>query len=213
MRKKVTHPQEQFSKSTAKLKKPLYKQWWFWLIIVVVIGAIGGAAGLGESAPANQPTTATTENVKESTEKSKETASDFDFAMWKQYTSRIDANYELIRDSVTSSSLFDMYSTYEGVQEQCRDINDGIDATDTDLDAEDEAEKYKESVSGYCSCVSVAANSLMNYINGGDMEDLSDAKESISAAQFAKDEIIAAREAFLKASGFSDDEIASLLSE
>lgn len=33
----------------SKAKKPIYKKWWFWLILVVIVGIIGAAAGLNGS--------------------------------------------------------------------------------------------------------------------------------------------------------------------
>lgn len=38
-------------------KKPIYKKWWFWLIIVILIGAIGSASGKGKTDPNNTAST------------------------------------------------------------------------------------------------------------------------------------------------------------
>ena len=35
-------------------KKPIFKKWWFWLIVIAVIGAIGSAAGSGDREPSAQ---------------------------------------------------------------------------------------------------------------------------------------------------------------
>lgn len=42
------------------MKKPIYKKWWFWVILVILIIGIGGASGSGDTsepndAAANQP--------------------------------------------------------------------------------------------------------------------------------------------------------------
>lgn len=43
-----------------KVKKPLYKKWWFWVIVVSLVGAVGtGLSGGGEQA--DQPSTGQTE--------------------------------------------------------------------------------------------------------------------------------------------------------
>lgn len=190
------------------MKKPIYKKWWFWAIVIVVLCCIASAAGLGGSTDNNSPDAkATSENA----ESAKEAAKDFDFTMWDQCTSRADANYDLLLDADSSANLAEMYSTFEGVQEQCWDIGDILDDTDIDVDAKDEAEAYLESVQGYVSSISVAADDFMKYINDGDMDALTSASESISAAEYARGEIVSTREAFLKASGFDESEISELL--
>lgn len=48
----------------AKTKKPVYKKWWFWLIIgLVVCGAIGGAFSNNEKSENSQSTTSATETT------------------------------------------------------------------------------------------------------------------------------------------------------
>lgn len=41
MSKKITDEQG----NTYKMKKPFYKKIWFWVIVVIVVGGIGGALG------------------------------------------------------------------------------------------------------------------------------------------------------------------------
>jgi hypothetical protein len=87
----------------AKIEKPLYKKWWFWLIVVAVIGAIGSGGSETESeqiattptttqATTNEPTTepttepsteATTEPVAEQETFSSEDASELVMTMIK----------------------------------------------------------------------------------------------------------------------------------
>ncbi len=49
-----------------KIKKPIYKKWWFWVIIVIVLMALGGALGSEDSISSDNST-------KESTTISQET--------------------------------------------------------------------------------------------------------------------------------------------
>lgn len=42
-----------------KVKKPLYKKWWFWVIVVTLVGAMGSGLSGGDK-PAEQPPTAQT---------------------------------------------------------------------------------------------------------------------------------------------------------
>lgn len=46
-------------KKKENVKKPLYKKWWFWVIVVLVLGAIG--AGLSDDEPSEQPSISQTE--------------------------------------------------------------------------------------------------------------------------------------------------------
>lgn len=39
----------------AKIKKPIYKKWWFWLLIVIVVVAIGSASGSDEGNTNDKP--------------------------------------------------------------------------------------------------------------------------------------------------------------
>lgn len=39
----------------AKNRKPLYRRWWFWLLAVLVIGAVGSAMGGEDSGETNSP--------------------------------------------------------------------------------------------------------------------------------------------------------------
>lgn len=59
-------------KCGAKNKKPIFKKWWFWLIVVIIIGSIGNGGSDNESEPVNTtpPTTQapTTEATTEATE-------------------------------------------------------------------------------------------------------------------------------------------------
>ena len=52
-------------KCGAKNKKPIYKKWWFWVILVVLIGTIGNA---GKDSNATLPNDTTTQVVTPATE-------------------------------------------------------------------------------------------------------------------------------------------------
>ncbi len=46
-----------------KIKKPIYKKWWFWILIIVVIAIVGGTSGDNET-----PTSTSTTTQKEAEE-------------------------------------------------------------------------------------------------------------------------------------------------
>lgn len=52
------------------MKKPIYKKWWFWLLVVLVVGAIGNIGAEEEQAqPKDEPAVATPEKKAEAPEK------------------------------------------------------------------------------------------------------------------------------------------------
>lgn len=55
-----TQPQQPAQPAATKTRKPLLKRWWFWLIVVVAVLAIGGAIGgaTGGSGQSPQPASA-----------------------------------------------------------------------------------------------------------------------------------------------------------
>ena len=55
--------------SKEKKKKPIFKKWWFWLIVVFILGAFGNSGSDAETTPTTAPTTqAITEVTTEPTE-------------------------------------------------------------------------------------------------------------------------------------------------
>lgn len=45
--------------SEGKVKKPIYKKWWFWLIIILIIGGIGAGASDNSQPTSSTPTSNT----------------------------------------------------------------------------------------------------------------------------------------------------------
>ena len=53
----------------SETKKPIYKKWWFWLIVaVVLIGAVGGNSNSKNETKNETRTEASSENVKKSSD-------------------------------------------------------------------------------------------------------------------------------------------------
>ncbi|MDR1615957.1 MAG: DUF4352 domain-containing protein [Syntrophomonadaceae bacterium] len=79
----------------AKNKKPVFKKWWFWVIIVIAIGAIGLNMRGGESttpisSTANMPTTSTESKETSSTESKSTTFSIGDLITAKDFEITVD---------------------------------------------------------------------------------------------------------------------------
>ena len=197
-----------------KKKKPLLKRWWFWLIVVVlVIGIIGSLGGDEDGEPnetQNAESTSPTETM--SAVDSSETALQNDSIIISAV--HFGDNYLTgLNDHLSgmeggSSSLLDLYDF-------CGDILDHVyDFTSRLSDIETPAsEDYNEMVRYYLYTFHDIADSLQKYINDGEMEDLSDARELIQSLPAIQLSIINERTAYLTASGVSEEKIQELLAE
>ena len=76
-------------------KKPWYKKWWVWLIIIVVLIGIGGAAGKeGAESPSTSPATNTPQST-EAPAKEEPKAEKWD----------VEANYAKINNGMTKADV------------------------------------------------------------------------------------------------------------
>lgn len=197
-----------------KKKKPLLKRWWFWLIVVVlavaIIGSIGGDEDGEPNETQNAESTSPTETM--SAVDSSETALQNDSIIISAV--HFGDNYLTgLNDHLSgmeggSSSLLDLYDF-------CGDILDHVyDFTSRLSDIETPAsEDYNEMVRYYLYTFHDIADSLQKYINDGEMEDLSDARELIQSLPAIQLSIINERTAYLTASGVSEEKIQELLAE
>lgn len=197
-----------------KKKKPLLKRWWFWLIVVVlavaIIGSIGGDEDGEPNETQNAESTSPTETM--SAVDSSETALQNDSIIISAV--HFGDNYLTgLNDHLSgmeggSSSLLDLYDF-------CGDILDHVyDFTSRLSDIETPAsEDYNEMVRYYLYTFHDIADSLQKYINDGEMEDLSDARELIQSLPAIQLSIINERAAYLTASGVSEEKIQELLAE
>lgn len=198
-----------------KRKKPLLKRWWFWLIVVVLaIGIIGSLGGDDDEDKPNETQSAESASPAEtaSTIDSSETALQNDSIIISavhfgdNYLTGL--NERLTGMENGSVSLLDLYDF-------CGDILDHVyDFTSRLSDIETPAsEDYNEIVRYYLYTFHDIADSLQKYINDGEMEDLSDARELIQSLPAIQLSIISERSAYLTASGVSEEKIQELLAE
>lgn len=196
-------------------KKPLFKRWWFWVIIVVLaIGIIGSLGGDDDEDKPNETQSAESASPAEtaSTIDSSETALQNDSIIISavhfgdNYLTGL--NERLIGMENGSVSLLDLYDF-------CGDILDHVyDFTSRLSDIETPAsEDYNGMVRYYLYTFYDIADSLQKYIDDGEMEDLSDARELIQSLPAIQLSIISERSAYLTASGVSEEKIQELLAE
>jgi tRNA(Ile2) C34 agmatinyltransferase TiaS len=60
----------------ARNQKPLYKKWWFWLVLIVLIGAVGSAMGGGEEAEKPQTPAASSQSSADAPAASSQSSAD-----------------------------------------------------------------------------------------------------------------------------------------
>lgn len=198
-----------------KPKKPLFKRWYFWVLVVLVLAAIGSALGDEDAGPAATPTpTATATPTPEpslSPEEMRAQAESNDL-MINASVEAADRYYDILVEAISgledgTSSLLDVYSTCEDMEEYLRGFSAHVDEV-----TDPAAEEYKDAAIGYIGNFQLVAHDLMEYIDSGEMSDLSDAQEGLELAPAYIAQLLAARTAYLEAAGFSGDEIAEMLS-
>lgn len=198
-----------------KPKKPLFKRWYFWVLVVLVLAAIGSALGEEDAGPTATPTpTATATPTPEaslSPEEMRAQAEANDLII-NSSVEAADRYYDILVEAISgledgTSSLLDVYSTCEDMEEYLRGFSAHVDEV-----TDPAAEEYKDAAVGYIGNFRLVAHDLMEYIDSGEMSDLSDAQEGLELAPAYIAQLLAARTAYLEAAGFSGDEIAEMLS-
>ena len=142
--------------------------------------------------PAESPATT-------SQDESKKTAGENDLAIYKPVRSA-KASYEKLSGMIQQlgtgeTTIVDVYSYCEQVKDWCSDWKDEFDEI-----KDESAEAYIDASNGYVSTV---------YMIAHDLSKLESAKESISIMPGAEQIVNDARNEYLAAAGFTDEEIAA----
>ena len=151
--------------------------------------------------PAESPATT-------SQDESKKTAGENDLAIYKPVRSA-KASYEKLSGMIQQlgtgeTTIVDVYSYCEQVKDWCSDWKDEFDEIN-----DESAEAYIDASNGYVSTVYMIAHDLSKYIDDEDFSKLESAKESISIMPGAEQIVNDARNEYLAAAGFTDEEIAA----
>lgn len=206
---------------TTKKKKKFH--WWYVLIALIVIGAIGSLGNEDETSDNPQQQTqgqaessesgeAVTDQSTQSTALTKETTESNDLQIFttlemaERYLGVLQEDLECMETGETS--LLDVYDT-------CKDIKTYMGEFDDHLDEVDDpaADAYKEAVHGYLIMLWGAADDLMKYIDDGEMESLSRCRQEIESLSSYVVTAVAERMSYLSNAGFTDEEIQTILED
>lgn len=220
-----------------KVQKPLYKKWWFWLIVLCVLGAVGnGLSGGGspasdasdapstsspvesdpaESNPAESDPAEITPEPDESTpaisEEDKEAAKALDAEIFAICTAaEQDYNAFVSLLSTEGTTDLDAYNAAKTLKNNLTDYN-YRQLSGIKSNGLDEFEDYKENTSLYIFMMSETADAAMTYLDDSKTSNLSKYQEAAENVSTYALSVVTSRIAFLSASGFSDEELGALL--
>lgn len=193
-----------------------------WLIAIIVIVVIGAIEAIASGGKGEQTTTAAvtsssgSQSQEASTAAPESTAADNRDAAAdanRQITNLVqaaEADYNVLVDMISSgkASDLDLYDTAKKVDSnlgsyqvkiskiKCKGIKD-----------------YSDAASSYIINMQLTASYVKKYVDKQKMADLSSAKDCIAHMNNYIYNLVAKQMEFLKASGFTDDEVANILSE
>lgn len=220
-----------------KVQKPLYKKWWFWLIVLSVLGAAGNGLSGNSPAPAenvpsasvssppaestppeNQPEDSSTPSAPVESAPSTPEISEEDKVAAKSIDAEIllictnaeqDYNAFFTLLSTEGTTDLDAYNAAKTLKDNLTDYN-YRQLSAVKGNGLDEFDDYKEKASLYIFVMSEAADAAMVYLDDSKTSNLSayqEAAEKVSTYSFP---LVVSRLTFLSASGFSDDEISAI---
>ena len=220
-----------------KVQKPLYKKWWFWLIVLCFLGAVGNGLSGGdspasdasdapstsspvesdpaESNPAESDPAETTPEPDESTpvisEEDKEAAKSLDAEIFAICTAaEQDYNAFVSLLSTEGTTNLDAYNAAKTLKNNLTDYN-YRQLSGIKGNGLDEFEDYKENTSLYIFMMSETADAAMTYLDDSKTSNLSKYQETAENVSTYALSVVTSRIAFLSASGFSDEELGALL--
>lgn len=190
-------------------KKPIFKRWWFWVIVfVILLASIGSKVGEDSQHSIDHNEDDNTQQIAPHT---REVAIANDGII---YTSikMSDSYFSILKNSISDlesgTSLLETYETCEdmmrvlsGFRDRLEEVNDSA------------VENYVDKADSYISNLWLIAKDISDYIDDGKMSDLSDAKEGIVLIPTYQTRVLDARSEYLLASGLTQDEADSLLTE
>lgn len=190
-------------------KKPIFKRWWFWVIVfVILLASIGSKIGEDSQHSIDHNEDDNTQQIAPHT---REVAIANDGII---YTSikMSDSYFSILKNSISDlesgTSLLETYETCEdmmrvlsGFRDRLKEVNDSA------------VENYVDKADSYISNLWLIAKDISDYIDDGKMSDLSDAKEGIVLIPTYQTRVLDARSEYLLASGLTQDEADSLLTE
>ena len=179
-----------------KVKKPIYKRPWFIILIVIIVfGAIGQAAGGGTSSDGDGQTVAEVDSIDD--------AKRADTAIYGMLLSAQKQMNQLSQTMSDGSSELTIYDKCKSVRSTLGKLSTQIQSHETKANKD-----YVEDAGNYILMMQVACDGVMDYIDKHEMKYLSDAKSDIETAGNCLQSAFIARQAYLMACGMTEDEIA-----
>jgi len=208
---------------TGKVKKPIFKRWWFWaIIVIVVLGAFGSggktdtpasssSAGSASSSAASSSSVSAAASTSEpaATEESKAAAKSVDAEIFAICTSA-ENDYKVFSDMISSgtASDLDLYNTAKTLKSNLQYYN----YTQLSAIKGDGIDEYKQSISLYLYTMSDVADKAMDYIDDPITSKLSTYQDAVASVQTYLYDAVEKRLAFLTDAGLSADEISAITS-
>ncbi len=219
----------------AKAKKPFYKRWWVWAIVIVLVIGMFAPSDDTETKDNDQQATA---NQQSATMDSTDTNESESEEVAQDQKTEPKATPEEIKKAATSNDLMiwqcikntDVY--YNNMVEKTKEVDAGtiivaefqaycdevVDYTSKfrehlqDVD-DPAAADYKTAAANYISNITVLARDTKEFSETGDSDTFEDIQLGVQLISYCTGELIVARTDYLKQAGFTDDEITATLGE
>lgn len=185
------------------MKKPIYKKWWFWVLVVVVIGGLASTAGNGSES--TEPATAVEQPTEEeNTAERQNEALANDAAIWSILQD--DTAVLLGLQDVLEQDALTIYDYCKKAESRAMD-----NFMDIGQYEDDHNKDYIEAVTMYTSNARSIYKDIMKYLDTGKVGKLANANESIDRAGAYRTKAINERKAYLSAVGFSDEDVQAIV--
>lgn len=182
-----------------KVKKPVYKRWWFWVLIVAVV-IIMLPDTRTESKPNPAYATMTQKEKAEATYRKVSTSvllAEDRLTELAEYINGLESDY----------TVLDLYDYCKLGVKNCRNYIDMMD----DVADPEGAEDYIQAASVYIHNVQNAHQKMQDYIDSGKVEDLSSFNSCLENVSGDVSRFIVAQDTYLKDSGLTAAEIDELI--
>lgn len=206
------------NKADGEKKAPFYKKIWFWVVLcIILVMGYNGSSGSSTDNPADAApadtaattttnTTSTTDSVDDSAPAgdSKDRAREIDSQLYSIALS-VTTKFEGLAADMSGGNTLDAYNTAKDTEKFAQDCFGRAADQRTDASAD-----YVQAVQNYCVEVKGVAENVIKYLDKMEMKYLSEAQEGIERVESHFIVISGERQDYLKAAGFTDDEIAEI---
>lgn len=204
--------------SKEKVKKPIFKRVWFWVVVVIVVFAALGSLG-GNDTEEGKVQNDTVHGEDQAQEKVSEEGSEpqnndedvkadaksKDLEIYSAVLSA-ETKFNGMISELDSGNLLDIYDSCKETKDFAQDCWGRVSDQKDDLN-----EDYADACQSYFIEIKLICDDIMDYVDSQKMEDLSSAKEGIERINSHIVNIVSARMAYLVDAGFTDEEISEIV--